>query len=307
MLCENPYMNGLIPCRCGQCDPCRNQRKKQWASRIMLESFVHGDSCFVTLTYDDEKTLKQRKPFLAVSLNPKHPQDWLKRLRLAVHPGICYPSVQNCAARHIRYYLAGEYGDKTWRPHYHAVLFGVSVAEVETIRSSWGLGNVVVGDLTPASAAYVAGYVTKKMTKKEDPRLNGKYPEFQRMSLKPGIGGLSISAIAKVYNSKAGKQEYLSKGDVPLHLTQAARHLPLGRYLRAKLRKSLGLDEKTPQKILASLREEMQKLLKENVTIASFETGIKKQLFKNYLLDKFKQERLNYNAKNKIYQGAKTI
>ena len=99
MLCTNPYMIGVMPCACGQCDPCRLKRKKLWANRIMLESFKHKDSSFITLTYDEKNHPKDG------SLKLKDVQDWLKRFRFAILP------------RTIRYYLAGECGLHVWSPY----------------------------------------------------------------------------------------------------------------------------------------------------------------------------------------------
>lgn len=70
----------------------------------------------------------------------------------------------------------------------------------KTLVNLWGLGeNVSIGDVNFESAAYVARYITKKVT---GPGADGHYeimdpitgviysrvPEFARMSLKPGIG-----------------------------------------------------------------------------------------------------------------------
>lgn len=285
MLCENPYMNGIMPCSCGQCDPCRNRRKKLWAGRIMLESFKHAYSSFITLTYADKYLPKDG------SLNPKDLQRWLKRLRFAVEP------------RRLRFYAAGEYGDTTWRPHYHAVVFGLSPLEVNTVRTTWDMGHVVVGDLTIQSAAYVAGYVTKKMSNRKDVRLDGKHPEFQRMSLRPGVGALAVGDIAKVLYPHMDSQ-----ADVPLSLNSGGSKINLGRYLRSKLREALGNEKETPKTVLEQYKWQLHRVFK----IHGFDkktTSGKENLrrFKNFILDTFSQDRLNYNTKNKIFQGAKTI
>lgn len=158
----------------------------------MLESQKHGDNSFITLTYDPKNLPSD------LSLNPKDLQDWLKRLRREIEPV------------KVRYYLVGEYGDQTHRPHYHVALFGYPTcihgnsdslclphpkhmcAPCATITKTWGLGAAHLGSLTLESAGYVAGYVTKKMTNKNDPRLNGRHPEFARMSLRPGIGATAV-------------------------------------------------------------------------------------------------------------------
>jgi len=188
----------------------------------MLEATLHGDSSFWTFTYDKEHVPS------GGSLDPADPRNFLKRLRLAVGP--------------VRYFLVGEYGDETYRPHYHAALFGVGMDD-RRVDQAWGLGHTFGGELTPQSAAYIAGYVTKKMVSADDPRLGGKHPEFARMSLRPGIGAGAIPAIGGALNSSAGALLLGRTGDVPLSLSHGKQSLPLGRYLRRKLREEIGFDE----------------------------------------------------------------
>lgn len=80
----------------------------------------------------------------------------------------------------IRFFHCGEYGEKNDRPHYHACIFGydfpdkehyktrdgVKLYKSETLKKLWDNGFVTVGDVTFESAAYVARYVTKKITGK---------------------------------------------------------------------------------------------------------------------------------------------
>ena len=64
---------------------------------------MHMFNSFVTLTYDDDHLPEYN------SLNYKHFQDFMKRLRKS-HNG-------------VRFYMCGEYGEDFSRPHYHALLF----------------------------------------------------------------------------------------------------------------------------------------------------------------------------------------
>lgn len=184
-----------------------------------MESLTHEKNCFVTLTYDDDHLPD------GGSLQPKDTQLFLKRLRKST-------------GQYLRYFLCGEYGDRTFRPHYHLALFGLDISDLESIKNVWHHGHVVVGDLNPQSAGYIAGYVTKKMTSKDDPRLAGRYPEFSRMSNRRGIGYNALQFIHESLVTEYGESLYDLKldGDVPQVLKHGNKSYPLGRYLRNALR-----------------------------------------------------------------------
>lgn len=100
-----------------------------------------------------------------------------------------------------------------------------------------------MGRLEPQSAAYIAAYTTKKMTKIDDPRLEGRLPEFARMSRRPGIGVGFMHDVASALMEHDLDEKML---DVPLSLAHGTHKLPLGRFLRRKLRVMVGRDEKCP-------------------------------------------------------------
>lgn len=178
---------------CGQCIGCRLDKSRRWAQRIVHETKSHSENSFLTLTYDEEHL-----PY-GHTLVKEHLQLFIKRLRSRLEP------------RRIRYYAVGEYGDKTSRPHYHAIIFGFSPTDVvlhserddtKLYRSAfldevWGAGHVMVGDVTFASAAYVARYCLKKQTGPkairkgfacETGEVIDRQIEFPLMSRRPGIG-----------------------------------------------------------------------------------------------------------------------
>jgi len=104
----------------------------------------------------------------------------------------------------IGYYMCGEYGENFSRPHYHACLFNISFPdqlrventksdlpqfESEILNNLWQKGKVTIGELTPASAAYTAGYVTKKIRGSNAADYYGSLlPEYTACSRKPAIG-----------------------------------------------------------------------------------------------------------------------
>lgn len=224
----------------------------------MLEAAKHSESSFWTLTYANENLPE------GGTLVPADLRNFLKRLRLVAHfeRGV-----------RLRHFSVGEYGDETFRPHYHLAIFGLGYGEADRllVERAWKLGHVYGGDLTPQSAQYIAGYVTKKMTSHEDPRLLGRYPEFARMSLRPGIGASAMEDVAIALNTKHGAASVVQTGDVPLALRHGAKSLPLGRYLRRKLREQMGFSE-PGQPDLARLRQhqKLQDVLRDAGSVSAY-------------------------------------
>lgn len=118
------------------------------------------------------------------------------------------------------------------------------------------LGKIELLPLSHALMNYIGGYVTKKMTRVDDPRLDGRYPEFARQSKMPGIGHGAMHDVADVLMRYNDVEAEL--GDVPAALGLGSKSdLPLGRYLRGKLREMVGMDKNAPQVTLDKMAEEM--------------------------------------------------
>lgn len=189
---------------CGKCLGCRADQAREWSHRLQHESRMHDHSWFVTLSYNEEKLPENG------SLNPEHLRTFFKTLRRREEERAGRAGEE---ATRYSYYACGEYGDKRKRPHYHAVLCGPSFLDKRFLRNdngndvwrssilenAWPHGFSEFGDVTPASAAYVAGYVRKKLRRLEyedmytrvNP-LTGEVveveEEFSRMSRRPAIG-----------------------------------------------------------------------------------------------------------------------
>lgn len=175
---------------CYQCIGCRLERSRQWAMRCLDEASLYERNCFITLTFDDDHLPPN------LSLDVAYFQKFMKRLRKEYGAG-------------VRYYHAGEYGEKFGRPHYHALLFNFDFDDKEllTVRNGnrlytsaslsnlWSYGYSSIGDVTFDSAAYVARYVMKKVTgdAADEHYVNTvtgevRKPEYTTMSRNPGIG-----------------------------------------------------------------------------------------------------------------------
>lgn len=239
---------------CGQCTPCRVNKRRVWTHRILLEANQYADNAFIGLSYSDENLPSDG------SLNPKHLQDYFKRLRWKIKP------------LRLRYFAVGEYGDHTFRPHYHVIAFGIptclkgvtapdrhgyccEVCQFHT--DTWGLGFAFLGDVNAKSAAYCAHYTMKKLNGKEAEQYSGRLPEFSRSSNRPGLGASAMHEVASVLMEH---RLDVTLDDVPAALRHGNKVMPLGRYLTRKLRTYIGRDEKTPQSFFEKKDKELQPL-----------------------------------------------
>lgn len=161
-----------VPLSCRKCVSCLKVRSMTLAVQLGCElQTTIGESQFITLTYDPEHLPQGH------TLNKIHPQLFLKSLRnwLTKH----YPGIK------IRYKLVGEYGENSFRPHYHLAIFGLpnfedqqisdknysesnKLYESEILTEIWGKGNVVYNHLTPASCLYIAQHSDKKINRQVD-------------------------------------------------------------------------------------------------------------------------------------------
>jgi len=164
---------------------------------MIHESSEFEHNQFLTLTYRDENLPGNG------DLDPRDLTLFWKKLR------------QRFPDQKIRYVAAGEYGEDTSRPHFHAIAFGLFLPDLvrhgkndrgeilyrsEVLNKIWGHGNCIVGGVTYQSCGYVAGYMMKDM--KSDYADNGEYQHynhntgeftprrkpFGRYSNRPGIG-----------------------------------------------------------------------------------------------------------------------
>lgn len=189
---------------CGKCIGCRLEYSKQWANRCLLELEYHKSAYFVTLTYDDAHVPvtwysdpSTGEAIKGYTLRKRDFQLFMKRLR-------------KNTGQELRYFMAGEYGSKTFRPHYHAIIFGLNLDDLTVVsRSSLGyayytsptvlkawsvddspLGMIVVAPVSWETCAYTARYTAKKSNTLGDDyyATMNLEPPFTLMSRRPGIG-----------------------------------------------------------------------------------------------------------------------
>lgn len=161
---------------CGKCPYCFKRRVSNWSFRLIQEDKNSLSSLFITLTYDNKNIPLTMSNYM--TLRKRDIQLFMKRLR-------------KVNKMKLKYYLCGEYGGKTMRPHYHIILFN---ADIKTIQPAWNLGQVHYGKVSEASVGYTLKYISKETkipVHKNDDRLK----EFSLMSKGLGKNYLTDSMI----------------------------------------------------------------------------------------------------------------
>lgn len=176
---------------CGRCGFCLSNRRKEWSFRLQKEMRYHESASFITLTYSDPNLpildhvdRSTGECFRFPVLVKKHLRDFVKRVR--------YYQKQFTDSK-LKYYAVGEYGSKTNRPHYHALMFGTHRGV--KIDKIWEYGQTDVGTCTLDSIDYITKYVVNKKDYK-----HYLVPPFA--SISKGIGLKHLEENYDLYRNK---------------------------------------------------------------------------------------------------------
>lgn len=151
----------------------------------MTEAKISESALFVTLTYNNDNIELTKNGFM--TLNKRHVQLFFKKLRKNHEKRNKLELFNSMYQLPIKYYTVGEYGTKTQRPHYHAIIFNSSFEDVE---KCWTHGDIYIGKLTPASAGYTLKYISKDKTIGKHSR-DDREIEFSLMSKRLGVNYLT--------------------------------------------------------------------------------------------------------------------
>lgn len=230
---------------------------------MILESYGHGDSVFVTLTYNDESLpADQGRQSQRADVRA-----FLQRLRRAL-------------PQRVRYFICPEFGSKTNRLHYHGILFGVSAFDAKAIDDAWGKGFTQVGECNPKTIAYCAKYILKGDSRSEQEH---EKPTRAFMSRNPGIG----HEFARLAGPKLGGVKALgSNANGLVRIDGKTR--PIGRYLTRKLSVFAGCSEDERQ---------AEREARASVLVAQIQTDGTAPYFEN---DVAKRGQHGLNARSRI-------
>ncbi|UPW40954.1 replication initiator protein [Sigmofec virus UA08Rod_6044] len=185
-MCTNPitiYINKeeyKVPC--GKCPTCRRQKAQEWAIKLINEAKYHEKASFITLTFDNKILLDKNSKAVKMGANPsfvfnteysmKYFTKFIKRLRKKFNE------------KSISYFHVAEYGEKTKRPHHHAIIFGINFEEdrkvmelsktghiqyySKTLEDLWACGRTSIQDLNSNNVIYICQYSIKKFKQSEE-------------------------------------------------------------------------------------------------------------------------------------------
>lgn len=253
---------------CGKCYACQSNKRSFWTCRLFFEAATAISSLFVTLTYDDVNI-----PYsgLLPTLSKRDVQLFIKRLR------------KRFPEHHIKYFLCGEYGSHTARPHYHAIIFDLPLCGnfVEyyhkELQKLWPQGFVQCSNVNINRIGYVSKYILKSDNDKKFFQTHDITPPFMLSSRRPAIGAAIADKI----------KDYLSPDMSCIHYRGQTFLIP--RYVKDKLPDYLqiAIDDK---------RHEYVKNM-ENNRIRSLSNASSFEKVKRKYQDKTREERYQRKLK----------
>lgn len=196
------YKKGVREFKCGACPECLAEKSRYWALRCSMQA-MEQVCCMVTLTYDtyvhDTRTgrvIGERVSDLKVCKSDA--QKFIKRVREY------FARVKS--VHDIKYLITAEYGKRTNRAHYHAILFGVEFDDLVRYKKSkrgnwinksatldklWSHGICTVD--TVCVNAKIARYCTKYCAK--DSRADDTFMLYSR--------GIGAKKLLELFNGKS--------------------------------------------------------------------------------------------------------
>lgn len=186
----------IIPVGCGKCLVCLSNKRQDWCFRLEEEWKRSERAAFITLTYHP-------RFYPDTGVQKKHFQLFMKRLRFHSN-------------EKLRYYAVGEYGTKTGRAHYHAIIFNFQGGE-DVLQRAWSvdvngvstpLGIVHIGKVNSKSIRYATKYIIQRGAQ-TDKKLN---PPFALMSRRFGLGLWYLTDEMVAWHRSGGKNYTIVDG-----------------------------------------------------------------------------------------------
>lgn len=128
----------LIELPCGKCEECKQDQKRQIATRAFFAFKNNLNIYFITLTFKDDLEAQKAE---------KNPKEYLKK---------------QMNIKDNEYLASFEHGKQTGRAHYHLII--ELTENIKTAEKRWSkkIGFTKIESATPETIFYTANYTTKK-------------------------------------------------------------------------------------------------------------------------------------------------
>ena len=202
-----------VPIGCGNCIECRQQKSREWQTRLHEELKINKYAYFVTLTFSNESLEELKKKLECGETNA-----------VATHAvRLFLERWRKTHKKSLRHWLITELGhENTERIHLHGILFTEEELTNEKLTKYWKYGRTDTGKYCNArSINYIVKYVTKV--------------DIDHKNFKPTIlcsAGLGASYITK-YTKKIHK--YNGEDTNELYTLNNGNKIALPIYYRNKL------------------------------------------------------------------------
>lgn len=270
------HPNKYIYVPCGKCAWCRRAKRNEWVLRFGVEMRDNLYTKFVTLTYDDNfvPTAVNEDGEIREVVVKEHVQKFFKRLRKKGYK--------------FKYFAVSEYGPKSGRPHYHALIFTNDNIDNEVIQNDWPYGFTTTYDSDEGALRYVTKYILKG---------SDRDGNFMLCSKRPSIGSSFVND-SNLHTYQFNEED----GVYGFTFPKNGQALPMPRYYKKKLSEKLNqldyeinkvrvlkLMEERPKQFYLEKKFAPNKVLKDLKDVQKFEETIKQ----NYVNDLLKQFDIN--------------
>lgn len=232
--CQMEYIFSVV--KCGKCALCRSSKQAELVSRAQMESALYDmPPYFFTLTYDSKHLPADGE------LSTRDVQLFFKRLRR---------NWDKKGVKHnIRYLVAGEYGSKRGRPHYHLLMWNNPYGATQwqpwkdkrlarDVFEAWQncqMEGFDYGEAGDGAAGYVCKYITKQSVYKLQHKKAYKVEPFIHASNRHGgIGRPLIERDRQYYHSN----QVVTTFDF-VDGSGTFRQVPIGSYIKSVLHPSV--------------------------------------------------------------------
>lgn len=194
----NKTVVDILPC--GKCPECLKKKQSGFMVRAIEECRKYGRCTLVTLTYNDNSVPKREfidedsgEIALVNSLNREDIKKWKREVRRD------YFKRFSCPFPKFSFAFCGEYGPRTFRPHYHGLLIGLDQYHLNILEKYWQehygftvFENVPIvstdgNDNIGCAARYVSKYCVKPQ-EVENPLVSSGVVEKPRLLTSVGFG-----------------------------------------------------------------------------------------------------------------------